>query len=82
MENSPDGNPEYYILMSSQIMWEYQDKDDGKSVQEESDGNGPKRKWTIWHEVHMKKNPDADIWCSEQLCASELFTCYIIKIHS
>lgn len=33
--------------------------DGGKSVEEKSEGNGPRRKLTVWHEVHMEKNPDA-----------------------
>lgn len=33
----------------------------GESVQEKvREINDPKRKLTVWHEVHMEKNPDAD----------------------
>lgn len=42
LENSPDGNPEYYMLVSSQTVWEYQD--DGNIQKNEDDGKWPQKK--------------------------------------
>lgn len=58
-----DENPECHVLVSSQTTWEYRDTGEEKSAQAESDGSGPKKS-------RCKL-------LSEQLWASELFTCVL-----